>query len=386
MKPKKLIFIILGVVIVAALICALSGQLGKLVQASSAAQATATVEAPVEVAVRARGQVIPGAWGELSFGASGQLLEWLVAEGEAVTAGQALARLDSAPADLALRQAQLELEMARGRLEKAELDHHYQIQEAELALSQAEGRLAQSGARYPSNAQAQVNLERAQKALIDAEEAYRQTSEYPGMFETPGVRDHYQENIDRAKQDLTVAQAAYNAGRGEQAATTQERQILETEVARARMNLEIVQRGVDPALAQDIRRAELQVERAQADLEAMTLYAPFDGTVVRLHLKPEDWAQPGMAVLTLADLRTLRVETGDLDEWGVTRIAVGDMARVTFTAFDEKTVTGRVSEIALRGEALAGGDVAYRVLITFDEADPALRWGMTVRVSIPVEE
>jgi len=62
------------------------------------------------------------------------------------------------------------------------------------------------------------------------------------------------------------------------------------------------------------------------------------------------------------------------------------MARITFTAFDEKTVTGRVSEIALRGEALTGGDVAYRVLITLDEPDPDLRWGMTVRVSIPVEE
>ncbi|OQA21384.1 MAG: putative efflux pump membrane fusion protein [Chloroflexi bacterium ADurb.Bin360] len=386
MKPKKLIFIILGVVIVAALVCALSGQLGKLVQASNPEQTPAAAETPVEVAVRARGQVIPGTWGELSFGGSGQLVEWLVAEGEEVAAGQVLGRLNTAPAELALRQAQLDLEIARDRLEKADLDQHDRIQEAELALSQAEGRLAQSGARYPSIAQAQVNLERAQKALIDAEEAYRQTSEYPGMFETPGVREHYQENIDRAKQDLTVAQAAYNSSRGEQAATTQERQILETEVTRARMNLEIVQRGADPSLAQDIRRAELQVERAQADLEAMTLRAPFAGTVVRLRIKPEDWAQPGMAVLTLADLNTLRVETSDLDEWGVTRIAIGDMARITFTAFDEKTVTGRVSEIALRGEALTGGDVAYRVLITLDEPDPDLRWGMTVRVSIPVEE
>ena len=386
MKPKKLIFIILGVVIVAALVCALSGQLGKLVQASNPEQTPDAVETPVEVAVRARGQVIPGTWGELSFGASGQLVEWLVAEGEEVTAGQVLGRLNAAQAELALRQAQLDLEIARDRLEKAELDQHDRSQEAELTLSQAEGRLAQSGARYPSIAQAQVNLERAQKALIDAEEAYRQTSEYPGMFETPGVHEHYQENIDRAKQDLTVAQAAYNSSRGEQVATTQERQILETEVTRARMNLEIVQRGVDPSLVQDIRRAELQVERAQADFEAMTLRAPFAGTVVRLRIKPEDWAQPGMSVLTLADLHTLRVETSDLDEWGVTRIAMGDMARITFTAFDEKTVTGRVSEIALRGEALTGGDVAYRVLITLDEPDPDLRWGMTVRVSIPVEE
>ena len=385
MKPKKLIFIILGIVIVAAIVCALSGQLGQLAQANMPAL-TPTVETPVEMAVRARGQVVPETWAEIAFSTSGRLVEWLVAEGAEVEAGQALARLDAGTVEFALRQAELELRAARARLEKAENDRSFQIREAELALRQAEARLAQSNARYPSTAQAQVTLERAQKALIDAEEAYRQAAEYPGMFEFPGVREHYQENIDRAKQDLVVAQAAYNAGRGEQTATAQERQILENEIARAQMNLEITQRPVDVGLAQDVARAELQVERAQADVDAATLRAPFGATVVKRHLRPEDWVQPGVPVVTLADLRSLRVETTDLDEWGITRIAVGDAVRITFTAFDAKTVTGRVSDIGLRGEALPGGDMAYRVRIALDTPDPDLRWGMTVRVSIPVGE
>jgi len=87
----------------------------------------------------------------------------------------------------------------------------------------------------------------------------------------------------------------------------------------------------------------------------------------------------------LADLTSLRIETTDLDEWSMTRIRVGSPVEVTFTAFDDKTATGRVTEIATRGEALSGGDVMYRTIIALDEPDPDLRWGMTVRVTIPVE-
>ncbi len=385
MKPKKLIFIIIGVVVVAAILCAASGQIGKLAQANLP-QVTPTAESTVEASVRARGEVKPGMWAELAFNTSGRLVAWEVAEGATVAPGQVLGRLDSAQAELALKQAQGDLAAAQSRLTQAETNLTYQIQEAELALQQAEARLAQSKARYPSAAQAEVTLARAEKALVDANEAYRQNSEYPGMFDFPGVRDHYQEKIDLAQQDLTVARAAYASARGEQTATGRELDVLEGEVTRAQLALEKAKQGVDPALALDVAQAQLRVEKAQADHAALTLIAPFGGTIVALNLKAEDWAQAGVAALTLADLSSLRVETTDLDEWGMTHIAVGDPARITFTAFDDKTLDGQVSAIALRGEPLPGGDIAYRVVITLDQPDPDLRWGMTVRVTIPLGE
>jgi len=142
---------------------------------------------------------------------------------------------------------------------------------------------------------------------------------------------------------------------------------------------------VDPTLAQDIERAQLRVAQAQADLALATLTAPFDGTVLNLYYRVGDWAQPGVQAVLLADLASLRIETTDLDEWSMTHIRIGSPAEVTFTAFDDKTATGHVTEIAPRGEALSGGDVMYRTIITLDEPDPDLRWGMTVRVTIPVE-
>ncbi len=384
MKPKKLLLIVGGIILVAALLCLASTQLSRLMPED--AFPTPTEAPPVELSVRARGVVVPEQWAELAFEAAAPLVTWEVEEGERVVAGQELGRLEESAARLALQQAQLELEAAQLRLDQATRDHAYQLQEAELSLQQAEARLSQSRSRYPSVVSAQVDLERAEKALTDAHEAYRRADETPGMFQVDGVRDHYQEQIDRAEQDLTLAQARMRSARGEQAATSRDLDVLDAEVVRAQLTLERVQEGVDPALAQEVERAELRVAQAERDLEARILRAPFAGTVVQLHLRPQAWAQPGVPALTLADLDTLCIETTDLDEWGAARIGVGSRAEITVSALDEHRIGGRVAELGLRGENLPGGDVAYATTIALDEQDPALRWGMSVRISLPIEE
>ena len=49
------------------------------------------------------------------------------------------------------------------------------------------------------------------------------------------------------------------------------------------------------------------------------------------------------------------------------------------------SITEAVTGVALRGEKLPAGDVVYRVTVELDEPDPELRWGMTVRITIPLE-
>ncbi|MBN1259985.1 MAG: HlyD family efflux transporter periplasmic adaptor subunit [Anaerolineae bacterium] len=384
MKPKRLIFIVVGLVVLVVIGTLVSGPLTQLVQGQAAPVVTPDV--PVEMAVRARGEVTPAQWADLAFERSGRLVEWLVAEGEVVEAGAPLARLDTAQAERVIAQAQTDLAAAQNRLARAEVDQAYQLREAELAQQQAEARQAQTRARYPGLTGAAIDVQRAEKALIDANEAYRRAAETPGMFDVPGVRDHYQEKIDLAEQDLALAQASYGRARGEQAATTQEIAVLEGEVERATLALEKLQRGLDPSLAYDVARAEMTLEQALVDLEALTLVAPFDGTVVKQHLKIESWSQPGAPAVTLADLTTLEIHTTDLDEWGMTHIAVGAPVDITLTAFDDKVLSGYVRDIALRGDALPGGDVAYRAVIALDKMDSTLRWGMTVRIAIPIEE
>jgi len=90
--------------------------------------------------------------------------------------------------------------------------------------------------------------------------------------------------------------------------------------------------------------------------------------------------QPGAAVLTLADLAHLQVETTDLGERDVVFIYIGQAARVLIEPLD-RTIAGRVVSIAPQASRM-GGDVVYTVRVDLDEQLPELRWGMSAEVEI----
>jgi len=384
MKPRKVLFIIGGLIVVGILAFVLTNLFPQLLSHDLAASASATPTAePLEQVVRARGSIEPAQSATLAFEGSGAIVEWLVKEGDTVQAGDVLGRLDTAKLDLTLQEAQLDLETAQLRLAQAEKDLAQQQAEAELALRTAEARLAQAKMRYPSLTAAEIRLQNAREAEAYAQDEYNKSLDR--AWETVDEREAYRKGVVQATNDRKIAEADLAAVRSEQAANAQDVAILEDEVAKAQLYLQKLAQGIDPTLAQDIERAKLRITQARAELALTTLTAPFDGTVLKLHYRLGDWAQPGVEAVLLADLTSLRIETTDLDEWSMTRIRVGSPVEVTFTAFDDKTMTGYVTEIATRGEALSGGDVMYRTIIVLDEPDPNLRWGMTVRVTIPVE-
>jgi multidrug resistance efflux pump len=313
-----------------------------------AAATATTTPAPVELAVRARGKVEPAQSATLAFESSGAITEWLVKEGDVVQAGDVLGRLDTTKLDFALQEAQLELEAAKTRLTQAEKDLAQQQADADLALQSAEVRLAQAKLRYPSLTAAEVRLQNARDAEAYAQDEYKKSLDR--AWEAEWDREQYRKGVTQAANDRKIAEAELAAVRNDQAANAQEVAVLEIEVARAQAQITKLAQGVDPTLAQDIERAELRVAQAQADLAQVTLTAPFAGTVMKLHYRVGDLVQPGIEAVLLADLTSLRIETTDLDEWSMTHIQVGDPVTVTFTAFDDKTAAGHVTEIAPRAK------------------------------------
>ncbi len=385
MKPKKLLFIIGGLVLVAILVCVLGNFIPQMLPQNLSASASATPTAmPIEKSVRARGSVEPTQSATLSFVTGGTVVEWLVKEGDTVQAGAVLGRLDTTKLDLTLQDAQLELETAKTRLAQAERDQVQQQAEAELALQSAESRLAQAKMRYPSLTAAEIRLQNARDAEAYAQDEYNKSLDR--QWEPEPERESYRKGVVQATNDRKIAEAELASVRSDQAANAQEVAVLGDDLAKAQLQLDKLAQGVDPTLAQDIKRAELRVAQAQADLTQTTLTAPFAGTVIKSQYRVGDYAQPGADAVLLADLTSLRIETTDLDEWSMTHIQVGDPVSVTFTAFDDKSLTGHVSEIAARGEASSGTDVMYRTIIALDAPDPDLRWGMTVRVTIPIDD
>jgi HlyD family secretion protein len=89
---------------------------------------------------------------------------------------------------------------------------------------------------------------------------------------------------------------------------------------------------------------------------------------------------PGVPVVRLADLSAWKVETKDLTELEVVRVALGQVVSIVPDALPQATLSGTVESIHDVYEEKRG-DVTYTVHVQFsNEAKLPLRWGMTVKV------
>jgi RND family efflux transporter MFP subunit len=128
----------------------------------------------------------------------------------------------------------------------------------------------------------------------------------------------------------------------------------------------------------NVQRAQASLEIAQATLAQGTLTAPFDGIVTSLHVIPGEFVPVDKAVITLATLNALQVETTDLSERDIPNVHIGDPANVFVEALN-KNISGKVIRVSPRADTV-GGDVVFKVTIAPDTQPEGLLWGMTAEV------
>ena len=122
---------------------------------------------------------------------------------------------------------------------------------------------------------------------------------------------------------------------------------------------------------------------AEVALAGTKLVAPFDGTILNTNVSEGDRVTAKTTILTLADMKTLRVVTS-IDETTIRQISAGQTATITFDAFPGQTFTGAVLDVPMQG-TLQGDVMVYSVPISLTGAeDLALRVGMTANVEIQV--
>jgi multidrug efflux pump subunit AcrA (membrane-fusion protein) len=271
--------------------------------------------------------------------------------------------------DLAIARAALDKARAAVRLAQAEYDRTNKssdtpealvLEQATLDLKMAEAdydRLL-AGARTSDLAPLRAGIEAAQSQVTLAEAQAAQ-----------------------AKSQVTQAEAALaQASAGLEAAQAQ--------TAQAQAALDRLRAG---ATAEQVAVAEAAVAQSQeallttqAMLDQATLTAPFDGTTGLIYFREGEEVTPGEVVMALGDLSTLRVETTDLDEIDVARVEPGQRVDLTFDALPNKVLVGRVDRVAPMSTP-GQTSTTYKVVILFEEADPALLWGMTAFADIEVE-
>jgi HlyD family secretion protein len=390
----KRFIVVLGLLIVVAVVVCVGGQRlksslfrpesepGAVVLDQEAAAAMGRV-------LRARGQVVPVQWMTLSFQTGGRLAELAVEVGDVVQAGDVLARLDTKALELEVQAAKdnLATQEAQLALTREEIALT-QITEFDVAAAQAE--YAAALAQYeklkagPTDAElivAKADMEKAAIALQKAQAEYDRVAWVPGVSALPQSAALQQASIDyeRAKADYQILTTPPDEAQLKQA---------ESEIAAARAELESLK--AEPGAAQielaQSQLAEAQTVLAQAELrlEQATLAAPFAGTVTAIAAKEGEVVGAGVPLITLADLTEFQVETTDLDEWGAARVTLGQGVEVRVFALDSKVLPGRVVSLAPQATVLPTEDVVYQVIIALERGDPALRWGMTVRIDWPV--
>lgn len=193
------------------------------------------------------------------------------------------------------------------------------------------------------------------------------------------------DEIAEARASQAAAQA--DLARLQGAPRTQELALAESEVRVAEADLARITeevRPVDLAIYEArIRQAEVRVKQSQLAQERATLAAPWAGTVAAVDLRVGDTVGPDQRdLLVLADLSSWTLETNDLSELSVAQISEGDRVSIGFYAVPDLKLPGTVTSIRPLGNAIAGKETTYAIVVTPDQADARLRWNMTATVSI----
>ena len=388
----------------------------------------------VQTTVTAPGHLVNTREALLAFGAGGRLARVYVQPGLKVSAGDELAQLDQAPLleNVMIAQANLDAaQAAKDQLQAGPSPAEWAA--AQLALVSAEARLRELSAG-PSAAEiavaeaevatarneleqlrslpdpgalirAQAQLDKAAAAVQQAQAAYDQVAGMPSIAMLPQSLALQQATIDyrAAKASLDVARqeatpAVLKAAQARLAAAQARLDQLETgpsadELALAELQLEkaraeLAQLAAGPGAANRrqakaaVQMAELSLSKVQAELEAATLAAPFDGTVLEVRAGPGEMLAAATGLILLADDSRLEVEATVIEE-DLPLVQIGQQVELFFDAQPEAQVQGSVARIVPR--RLPGDRPLYAVYLTVIDPPKRLVAGMTADASIVVD-
>ncbi len=157
---------------------------------------------------------------------------------------------------------------------------------------------------------------------------------------------------------------------------------------------------VDGATIQDkknaSRKAEFDAQRAETALSAMTLKAPSDGTISLLSIwhdggeapfKAGERAWPGTPIAELPDPASMRI-AARVDETERGRLALSQPVTLQLDAIPDRQFTGKIEHIGTiaTSDFSAGWPIPrnFDLEISIDQADPRLKPGMTVQITVIV--
>ena len=159
-------------------------------------------------------------------------------------------------------------------------------------------------------------------------------------------------------------------------------------VARVTVNdFETTYQQAEAQLALDtaiIEQRKAQIAAAELTLGYTKIASPISGIILETKVAAGETVTAGLEVPALfvvaSDLRRLRIVL-NVGEADVGRIKAGDAASILAKAFPDRHFNGKIGQIGYVAK-VAGGQTSYPVVVDVDNADLALRPGMSAAVEI----
>lgn len=247
-------------------------------------------------------------------------------EGEPVSRGEVIARLDRREVQIQLQHAQAELDRTRGRVKQAENEVTYHAERNKGELPQAEASLASY----------RHNVEEARALAEKTHEDWRRAK---SLFERNLISAQELMHADTAMRQARARVDALREKIKEGEATLELVRINRREIAVKEANLKVREA--------EVRRAESELADLKRKLELMTIVSPVHGMVAKKTARPGEVVQRGQPIFMLVDASRFWVEA-NVEETRIRFVKPGSKVTIRVDSYPGLEFAGRVEEI---GEA-----------------------------------
>ncbi len=257
---------------------------------------------PVKGTVVYTGSVAPFNEEDIYPRVTGRIVEMLVYPGDAVRAGQVVARLDDVELSSRVREA-----------------------EAMAATAQA------------NRAQMEADLVAAQHGIVQMEKELAMVEAEHGYVEGVAARS------EQLVASGAISRQEYENDRSMAASHQAKREAAHARLEQARA-MELSARKKLEAADAMVAQGRASVRTATVVRDYVTIQAPSSGYVVKRLVAPGVLVQPGMAILKLAQIDRVRLQA-NVGEKDVVSIRVGSPVTVTLAGAGQPPITARVTSV-----------------------------------------
>lgn len=328
----------------------------------------------------------------------GRVVEVQAVEGQPVTRGQPLVRLDPFDLNERLAEARSLLASQRARLEK--LQAGFRSEEIEQARARRDQLKAVLDRLVAGLRPLEIQIKQDQLREAQAELAWAET-DHERVFKLFQQSQSSKEELDSSVRRLETARARFAAASDElelaqEGTRKEEIAAAQASLAEAQANLALLEKGYR---AEDIAEAEAQARAAESAVAAierqmaeLQIVSPIDGTVDAVDLQPGDLVAPNAPVLTLLDTQRLWIRAYVAED----RIGVklGQPVRFRVDAYPVEEFRGHISFVSRQAEFTPANvqtpeervKQVFRIKVTVEGATDKLRAGMSADVFLDATE